>query len=50
MLPTLPPACKQILVVDSGLMPLIKLRNFHLSKDRVDDSAPRGQVGRGRGL
>lgn len=34
-----------VLVVDSGVMPLIKLRNLHLSKDKFDDSVPRGQVG-----
>ena len=35
----------QILVDDSGLIPLIKLRAFHLSKDRVHDSAPVTQCG-----
>lgn len=35
----------QILLDDSGLIPLIKLRAFHLSKDRVHDSAPVTQCG-----
>ena len=34
-----------ILIVDSGVMPLLKIRNFGLAKDTNADRPPRGQVG-----
>lgn len=35
----------QVLVVDSGTLPLVKMCDFGFSKDKFDDSAPQTQIG-----
>jgi len=35
----------QVMVIESGPLPLIKICDFSMAKDRFEDSAPRSQIG-----